>query len=482
METSAKRKNEPGTGLTPENKERKTNQVQMSSSTSTSSSATVISNGMSYAQVLAETNPGDDQSIMSQRSYFDKSVGMKAGTSTGLLRDQITVDVETIDDQPMKDHLTQKERLKIYERIGLSSSIYNGVSQGWSGHPNYTYRLKEHVDVSDFKSPEITIHRLKKFLDGTKVKQVIRCRIRGILDDPKQHERIESAYDPNVKWIKFERTQYKLTGNQIKKWMEQFGEILTELEEETEKIENIEDETDTEDEDFVNLSEDFKATLPEVEGTGTFKAKIKFNRKPPQYIPAFGQKVRLYYQGIEKTCTGCYGTGHIKKFCKQTRKPWINYVKQFMENNKEVPTEMYGRWSTVVHKEFNIKIQQTVEHPSNKIQIEQITHALNEIRSKENLRGAASSMELETELEPEPEPEAEPEPEVELEPETTDINNESETFLEVVQKPETEPQRSQVEEHESEQKKTPQFVLPKVNKSGTQLDKKRVGRPKKGST
>lgn len=401
-----KRKETDQTGSTPTSKDARTE--TSSSATSTNTDSTMKS--VSYAEVLAETNRKSTNSIpestTSQRSQYNKDAGTKSGKETGTHRDQITVDILTIDGQPMKDLLSQKERLKVYEQIGLLASNYNGVSQGYSGHPTYTYRFKEPIDISLIKNPDVKIHRLKKSQDGTKTKQVIECKVRGIRAGPEKSTRQESSFDPNVKWVKFEKTKYKLSGDKIKRWLEHYGLVMTEVEEETEKIDDISDESDTDEDDtLLNLGEEFKQTLPEIEGTGTFKVKVRFNKRPPQYLPTFGQKSRIHYQGIEKICTNCYRKGHIKRNCTNEKKPWINYVKEYMDEHPTIPEELYGRWSEVVKKEFNNQNndqeesqdgqqqdhqkpeqQQTRNLPTSKEQLGEITEALKTIRETETKR------------------------------------------------------------------------------------------------
>ena len=422
-----KRKETEKTGSTPENKGARTGEIAVeeievstpeNKEAKTDKMAGAESAGIvTYADIVAESNTRDNESIpesnFTQKSRYDKTTGTKEGKSTGLLRDQLTVDILTIDGEPMKDQLSQRERLKIYELMKLDPSNYNGVSQGYSGHPTYTYRLKNHIDVSQFKDPNIKIHRLRKFVDGTKAKQVIECRIRGIFEDPRKQSRQESTFDPNVKWIKFEKTTYKLSGAQIKIWMEQFGEVLTEIEEETEVINVDSDLSDSDDEDdLLHLSEEFKASLPDREGTGTFKAKVRLQKNMPQYIPAFGQKVKIHYQGINKVCTNCYGTGHIKKFCNSDKEQWIGYVKRFMDKNDQIPIEIYGRWHAVVKREFtnpeenywsgqksgtnpndtsrtqeeNQKQMKAATKPSHEEQVAGVTEALQQIRHQEKAK------------------------------------------------------------------------------------------------
>ena len=147
--------------------------------------------------------------------------------------------------------------------------------------------------------------------------------------------------------------------DQMKDWLKCFGTVLTEPEEVTEKLFNEEggfadewkDEGDNDD-DVSVLGEDLRLELPDIGGTGTYKAKVRIISKPPQYLPIYGQKVRVHYQGIEKTCTHCYYQGHIKRECTNAKTQWIDYVKYFMDIHPGIPNEYYGRWVNVIKNEF----------------------------------------------------------------------------------------------------------------------------------
>jgi hypothetical protein len=64
-------------------------------------------------------------------------------------------------------------------------------------------------------------------------------------------------------------------------------------------------------------------------------------------IPMHGKRIRLYYRGIIKRCTNCFGA-HQRKNCKEEKVPWIKYVEQFITNFPEIPKESYGRWANMI--------------------------------------------------------------------------------------------------------------------------------------
>ena len=140
------------TGSTPTNKGQKTeNSTQLDMSESSTKSETPIKENLSYAEVLADTQRKLEdetaESTASKRSTFDRNY-QGPGKTTGQFRDQIVVDILTIDGKVLKDQLTVNEKLKIYEKMGLKGANYNGVSPGFTSHPVYTYRLKNKIDVT----------------------------------------------------------------------------------------------------------------------------------------------------------------------------------------------------------------------------------------------------------------------------------------------------------------------------------------------
>jgi hypothetical protein len=99
-------------------------------------------------------------------------------------------------------------------------------------------------------------------------------------------------------------------------------------------------------EDTHEESDDSSDDLPPV-GNGIYSVRMKLERNMPQLIPMHGKRIRLYYRGIIKRCTNCFGS-HQRKNCKEEKVPWIKYVEQFITNYPEIPRESYGRWMNMI--------------------------------------------------------------------------------------------------------------------------------------
>jgi hypothetical protein len=82
-------------------------------------------------------------------------------------------------------------------------------------------------------------------------------------------------------------------------------------------------------------------------GNGIYSVRMKIARDMPQFIPMHGKRVRLYYRGIVKRCTNCFQQ-HQRKFCKNEKVLWSDYVARFAELFPEIPHDMYGKWKTMI--------------------------------------------------------------------------------------------------------------------------------------
>ena len=106
-----------------------------------------------------------------------------------------------------------------------------------------------------------------------------------------QSVRIESSFcNQNkeescpIKLLRIDGSGYLLTENQIRKWIDLYGEIKSDLLEEAEED-----------------GEDGICT-----GTGAYLVSVRLYAKIPNLIPMFGQQISIFHEGIEKTCRKCF--------------------------------------------------------------------------------------------------------------------------------------------------------------------------------
>ena len=164
----------------------------------------------------------------------------------------------------------------------------------------------------------------------------IDCKIRGIRA---QGETLPPDADPSIRWVKVEWSEYSLRKEQMMAWLELYGEKAGEL------AEDIHPDSDS---DVAPI------------GSGTYSVKMKLKKDIPQLLPMFGKRIRVYYRGVQKLCTKCFGN-HNRLHCRNDKVRWIDYVLRFIENNPDIPEEMYGRWWQVVNEEFGPVISENEE-------------------------------------------------------------------------------------------------------------------------
>ena len=51
--------------------------------------------------------------------------------------------------------------------------------------------------------------------------------------------------------------------------------------------------------------------------------------------PMYGRKLRIYYPGIDRACSNCYGM-HARQRCRNEKVQWITYVRKFIEKTNQL--------------------------------------------------------------------------------------------------------------------------------------------------
>ena len=124
--------------------------------------------------------------------------------------------------------------------------------------------------------------------------------------------------------------EYKLSESKILDWLGCFGEVLSEITEER----------------FGGDDPDLDQTLPPV-GNGSYIVKMRLVKDLPNWMPMFGRKICLEYQGMRRECSSCYGP-HAKKFCRSERVGMLNFVNGFSKKYTHVPASLYGKFADLV--------------------------------------------------------------------------------------------------------------------------------------
>jgi hypothetical protein len=77
--------------------------------------------------------------------------------------------------------------------------------------------------------------------------------------------------------------------------------------------------------------------------TPRYEVDLTLEEYPPEWMPMYGKKVRIFYPGMKIQCNACYGVGHMKRECKNERVGWMGYVSKLKDSGKFEAT-MFGSW------------------------------------------------------------------------------------------------------------------------------------------
>jgi hypothetical protein len=262
-------------------------------------------------------------SQLSSKSRSDTSYSF-GGTNRGKMRTMIEVDILTRDGEPFTRSMTEKEAYKQIYKKSLMQTKENlaGIQRSWRGHPFFCFRTKVPVNIDTLPSKfSYTVLEINE--DGEEEEVKIQCMVRGVGGGQE-----EGMDGPRVRWVKIEGTSLNIKEDEIKTWLANYGELLSEIEEEE-----------------LCFSDDEDSDGSQVQvGTGKFSVKMKISSEIPQYLPMYGHKAKIHYRGIHKVCTNCYQKGHYRKECSNQKVEWLTYVAGFINDNEHIPDEMFGRW------------------------------------------------------------------------------------------------------------------------------------------
>ena len=283
----------------------------------------------------------------------------------GALRDDLIVQCQTINGKPFRGTVTLKEaKLDIFEgKLGYNRTLLHSIRTSFNGCPVIKFKLNQQVNVDDLISVEY-FDLERRYMRGKEtITDVIQCRVMGIRNIQSVGHLGSSEND--VRWVKIEGCEYTLEDKQILEWLQLYGEILSPI------CEDIHEDSDSEAEPI---------------GNGTYSVKMRLVKDIPQFLPMYGRRIRIYYKGINKICTQCFGS-HNRRQCQNGKTPWIVYVRDYMTGNKDVGEMMYGKWWNIIDKEFPgyFDIQQDQMENGNTLSDESLpSFPQSEVREQDN--------------------------------------------------------------------------------------------------
>ena len=266
-------------------------------------------------------------------------------------RDNIIIEIRQVNGVPFKGSLHYKEaKYGIFNGcLGLDPTLVHGLSFAFSDYPIIKYKLRQQIDIDSLRNREFFEFARKYTVNGMEKNDVLACKIKGIRSDY-SNDPTSGDSDPDVRWVKIEWCDYAFEEHEILAWLEQFGQPIGHV---TEEI-------------YPDSDSDGDPT-----GNGTFTVKMKLHTPIPQLLPMWGKRIRIYYRGIQKLCSRCFGN-HPRKNCRSAKRRWVDYVLDFMGHYTEIPNELYGRWFEVVNNEFGEIIENSTSNTQGEEQREAV--------------------------------------------------------------------------------------------------------------
>ncbi len=235
----------------------------------------------------------------------------------------VKVEFLTLNDKPFLGQISEDELLYLWVKVfDRSIDEVFGVTSAKSLTRNVraTFKLKSPIKLEEaFKAANF---RYEKFLDDGS-SEVITGKILGFgVDKPAEIGEITTV---TVK------TNFGIEASGVINWLRLYGTI-------------------TESKGFVASISTDKLNIK----SDTFKAEILLNRHIEEYLPMYGQKAQVHYPGIPRQCNRCYGVGHMRRDCNNTKKDWVPYVMSFIKNGVNI--ELVGSWKNAIQRWENANL------------------------------------------------------------------------------------------------------------------------------
>lgn len=251
----------------------------------------------------------------------------------GAVRNNFLVDILKLNGEDFKGTIRHLDAIKLIfvGALGFPPQEFAGAVPGYRGNPTVLFKTKTCFNIDERFATLVNFSFIKRIpgREGETV-NTFDCSIRGVrIEDPEDGENGPRYRRTAYTWVKVEGADYQLEPHIIKKWLLEYGTIMSDL---------------TEDKVDLELSSDEEELYQGVElTTGTYSVKMLLFDQIPQFLPIGGKKIRIYYRGIQKQCTKCFRRGHLRQAC-ENGEGWLNYVDNFMIRSKFDET-YYGRWS-----------------------------------------------------------------------------------------------------------------------------------------
>ena len=318
------------TANSPMEPEKKKENRRTSSTSSNASSYATITSGVSpptsrasnYASVASRQKGQSEENLSAGAPVPDQG---HTTTTDGALRNHFTVDILRMNGEDFKARISPVVALKLIfvQALGFAPIELAGIIPGFKGNPTLLFKTKTSFNIDEKfkgKSNFSFIRRIEQ--EDGEITQTYDCSIRVV--------RVEgSTTHQRYTWVKIEGAEYQVEPETIRKWLLNYGTLMTEL---------------TEDKLEFDVSSDEEELYQGVElKTGIYSIQMEIKNPIPQFLPIDGKRIKIYHKGIKKWCTNCFKATHLRLACTSQRIEWLKYVDRFMVNNI-FDNSYYGKW------------------------------------------------------------------------------------------------------------------------------------------
>ena len=272
----------------------------------------------------------------------------------GALRNNFTVEILKKNGEDFRGQITNRDAAKlIYLRaLRLPKEDLVSVVPAYRGVPSVLFKLKNIINVDKVfeGKARFSFTRAVPVEGGTR-EDTYDCNIRGVRE-------VGQPQAQRYTYLKIEGMDYQVDIETIRKWLLMFGNIMSEITEDVEKVDISSDEDEGD-----NFMQDSELSF----ATGIYSVKMLLHRKIPQFLPIGGKKIKIYHRGIDKLCSKCYQAGHNRIQCPNDRREWLSYIDRGMQR-ANLDNSYYGGW---VERVADWRLKCPGEHEANVREIQE---------------------------------------------------------------------------------------------------------------
>jgi hypothetical protein len=266
----------------------------------------------------AEKIPDSKKTVTSADQYVmaanKNKVTVPADPSKGSL---VKFEVVTINGSPFYGSLAEVEIIHIWEKVlGRDRAEIYAMSYNRSLTRNFkvTIKLTTTQDAAAiYPEPNFEYHRKKPNAESDEDFDVLALRFLG-------WSAVKPAEIGQFTRISVKTNDFSVEPAEIIPWLSKFGSV--------------------------NAISDYEKNSMGIR-SDIFETEILLQRHIPEYLPIAGRKLTVYYPGIPKSCNNCYGTGHLKRNCKQKKKDWLKRVEELRASG-DFEDAMFGGWISIL--------------------------------------------------------------------------------------------------------------------------------------